>query len=173
MAPLWLAFVVSLFLNVAPNSPQASVVSEVSTVATPPTDSLPRPAPELSPREVVRLQLEALRKNDSPREDAGIEAAFNFASPSNKRVTGPLQRFRTLFDTPAYRPMVDHRGVTLSSPQVQGRMARIAVRLTTRKGRRVRYLFQLSKQRTAPHGGCWMTDSVRRIPVDSASGSVI
>jgi hypothetical protein len=137
------------------------------------SDSLPEPAPDLSPTEVVRLQVEALGSNDTPHEDAGIEAAFAFASPANKRATGPLNRFRRLFDTPAYGPMINHKGATYSDPQVEGAMARMGVILTTAQGERVGYLFRLSKQGDEPHAGCWMTDAVRRVPVDRAGGQKI
>ena len=133
-----------------------------------PSDSLPEPSPDLSPKEVVRLQVEALGSNDTPREDAGIEAAFNFASPANKRVTGPLARFRRLFETPAYGPMIDHEGATYSAPQVDGSVARMGVILTTGQGTRVGYLFRLSKQEDAPHEDCWMTDAVRQISTEEA-----
>ena len=63
------------------------------------SDSVPQPSPELSPREVVQLQVEALGTNDEPFAQAGVKAAFDFASPANKRATGPLERFQTLFDT--------------------------------------------------------------------------
>ena len=53
----------------------------------------PDPSPDLSPEDVVRIQVEALQRNDEPSPDAGIEAAFRFASPSNRRATGPLGRF--------------------------------------------------------------------------------
>ena len=36
---------------------------------------------------MVSIQIEALRHNDTPYEDGGIEVTFNFASPTNKRVT--------------------------------------------------------------------------------------
>lgn len=130
------------------------------------TDSLPEPSPELSPTEVVRLQVEALGNNNMPREDAGIEAAFNFASPANKRATGPLSRFQRLFETPAYGPMIDHDGATYSTPQVNDDVARMGVILTTAQGGRVGYLFRLSKQDDSPHEGCWMTDAVQRVPVE-------
>jgi len=133
-----------------------------------PADSLPSPAPSLSPEKVVRLQVEALGSNDTPHEDAGVEAAFNFASPANKRVTGPLGRFRRLFETPAYGPMIDHKDATYSAPQVDGTVARMGVILTTDQGERVGYLFRLSKQAEPPHEDCWMTDAVRRIPTDEA-----
>ena len=122
-------------------------------------DSLPTPSPSLSPEEVVRLQVEALSSNDTPHEDAGIEAAFNFASPANQRVTGPLGRFRRL---------IDHEGATYSAPQVDGTVARMGVILTTDQGERVGYLFRLSKQAEPPHEDCWMTDAVRRVPTDEA-----
>lgn len=142
-----------------------SSTSAISAMSVLP-DSLPEPAPDLSPKEVVRLQVEALGENDTPRADAGIEAAFNFASPANKRATGPLSRFRKLFETPAYGPMIGHDGATYSAPQVDGPVAQIGVILTTEEGVRVGYLFRLSKQEEPPCEGCWMTDAVRRVPVE-------
>jgi hypothetical protein len=136
-------------------------------------DSLPEPAPDLSPTEVVRLQVEALSDNDAPYEEAGIEAAFNFASPANKRATGPLDRFRRLFDTPAYGPMVDHQSATYSDAQVEGDVARVGVILVSKEGRRIGYLFRLSRQSEAPHEGCWMTDGVQPIPVEQVNGQQI
>ena len=134
----------------------------------PASDSIPEPSPELSPREVVRLQVEALGTNDEPFEEAGIEAAFTFASPANKRATGPLARFRTLFDTPAYGPMIDHAGATYSQVQVEGRTAQMGVLLTTDDGEQVGYLFRLSKQTEPPYEECWMTDAVMRVEVGDA-----
>jgi hypothetical protein len=157
--------------------PDRSIVSNSFASATSPVsapaDSLPEPSPELSPKEVVRLQVEALGDNDTPREDAGIEAAFNFASPANKRATGPLDRFRRLFDTPAYGPMIDHGGATYSAPQVEGTVAQMGVILTTAQGDRVGYLFRLSRQSGPPHDGCWMTDAVQRVSVGEAGGQEI
>lgn len=138
-------------------------------VPLPPSDSLPTPSPELSPREVVRTQVEALGSNDTPYEDAGIEAAFNFASPANKDATGPLDRFQRLFETPAYGPMIDHEGATYSPPEINGDVARVGVRLRSSDGERVGYLFQLSRQDGPPHDDCWMTDAVQRVPVEEGT----
>jgi hypothetical protein len=133
-----------------------------------PTDSLPEPDSSLSPKAVVRLQVEALGANDTPHEDAGIEAAFNFASPANKRATGPLRRFRSLFETSAYGPMIDHRGATYSDARVDGDAARVGVILVTPDGRRIGYLFRLSRQSAPPYEGCWMTDGVQPVPLKQA-----
>ena len=132
------------------------------------SDSIPEPSPDLSPREVVQLQVEALGTNDEPFAEAGIAAAFNFASPANKRATGPLARFRTLFETSAYGPMIDHAGATYSQVQLEGRTAQMGVLLNTEDGGQVGYLFRLSKQTEAPHEACWMTDGVMRVEVGDA-----
>jgi hypothetical protein len=144
-----------------------------ASVMTTSSDSLPAPAPDLSPAEGVRLQVEALGRNDTPHEDAGIEAAFTFASPANKRATGPLHRFRRLFDTPADGPMIDHDGATYSDPQVEGTVAQVGVILITAQGERVGSLFRLSKREGEPHANCLMTDAVRRVPVEDVGGQKI
>ena len=46
------------------------------------------PEPELTPNDVVRIQLLAMQQNDD--NDFGIEVTFRFASPANKKQTGPL-----------------------------------------------------------------------------------
>ena len=58
------------------------------------------PSPVLSPREVVEAQLEALRQGD-------VRSCFEFASPKNRRVTGPWERFDTMVRRSAqYSPLV-------------------------------------------------------------------
>lgn len=143
----------------------AASSSTAQPAMTVPTDSLPQPTPSLSPEQVVRLQVEALADNDTPRPGAGIETAFRFASPANKRATGPLERFQTLFDTPTYGPMIDHAAARYSAPQVNGSTAQVGAILTTKDGERVGYLFRLSKQTEAPCEACWMTDAVIPVPV--------
>ena len=58
---------------------------------------LPQPALNLEPAEIVRIVINALANNDDPYPDAGIETTYNFASPSNKANTGPLERFIRAF----------------------------------------------------------------------------
>lgn len=129
------------------------------------SDSLPEPTPERSPGEVVRIQLEALSANDEPYEDAGIETAFRFASPANKRATGPLGTFTELVRGAAYRPMIDHRSARYSDVQQRGDEAQQAVVLIGETGERVGYLFLLSRQQGGPYDACWMTDGVQRVDV--------
>ena len=121
----------------------------------------------------MQVQVEALGSNDTPTEGAGIQAAFNFASPSNREATGPLNRFRTLFDTPMYGPMIDHVAAQFSDVQQEGRTARVGVILTTSEGERVGYLFQLTLQDAPPYENCWMTDAVVPVRIDTADSTKI
>ena len=124
-----------------------------------------RPRPAYAPDQVVRIQIEALGDNDRPHPDAGIEITFRFASPANRKVTGPLPRFIEMVHNPAYRPMLNHRGARYGKLKREGDHASQTVILKTRDGNRVGYLFQLSRQSEAPYKDCWMTDSVMRFEV--------
>ena len=54
------------------------------------------PSQELSPREVIRIQLSALQKNSADMPSAGIEQTWAFAHPRNRAVTGPIERFEQM-----------------------------------------------------------------------------
>ncbi len=125
------------------------------------------PDPSLSPQDVVSIQIEALRNNDIPYEDRGIEVTFNFASPANKRMTGPLERFKLMVHDPVYGPMVNHRSANYENLLVEGEFARIDVVLNTKEGAYLGYRFILSRQHGNEHEGSWMTDAV--IPFDVVS----
>jgi hypothetical protein len=125
-----------------------------------PVDGLPMPSPEYGPAEVVEIQLEALADNDSPVENAGIKTAYNFASPGNRRSTGPLDRFIQMVEGPRYAPMVDHTEATTGPLERTGDRARQRVTLTGPDGRTVTYQFGLSVCDEPPLDGCWLTDSV-------------
>ena len=122
------------------------------------------PDPSLSPRDVVSIQIEALGNNDTPHEDRGIEVTFNFASPANKRMTGPLDRFKVMVRGPVFGPMVDHRDASYENLVVEGDSARIDVILISREGVYLGYRFFLSRQHGNAYEGSWMTDAV--VPFD-------
>ena len=126
------------------------------------------PGPEYGPADVVRIQVQALASNDTPYRNAGIEVAFRFASPANKRFTGPLRRFIRMLYTPTYRPFIDHKVAHFGQVDIQGSEATLTVILTAANGQRVGYVFRLSKQRGAPCKACWMTDEVWPINLQEA-----
>ena len=116
------------------------------------------PEPKLKPNDVVRLQLLAMQQNDD--SDFGIEVTFRFASPANKKQTGPLKRFISLVRNPSYRPLLNHINATFIELTVEEVFAIQDVIITTSKGERIGYRFRLSIQKGPLYPGCWMTDSV-------------
>jgi hypothetical protein len=125
----------------------------------------PSPGPDLSPREVVRVQLDALRRNGELGQDAGIATAFRFASAANREVTGPLERFVGMLKNPLYRPMLDHSSAQFGPVQFEGDVARVQVVLFGRMGEVAAYDFTLSKDQDTR---CWLTDGVMLAPVEMA-----
>lgn len=115
------------------------------------------PEPVLTPGEVVRIQLEALRHNDG--QDRGIEVAFRFASPANRANTGPFPRFAAMIKNGPYALMLEFRGVRYGPVEIVANRARQRVTLTGASGR-MTYWFYLSRQVTRPYVDCWMTDAV-------------
>ena len=112
----------------------------------------------------MSIQVEALGNNDTPYKDRGLEVTFNFASPGNKRMTGPIERFKAMVRGPTYRPMIDHRGASFEKLVVEGDSARIDVILFSKDGLYLGYRFFLSRQRGNAYEGSWMTDAV--VPFD-------
>ena len=125
-----------------------------------PIDGLPTPDPAHGPGRVVEIQVAALADNDDPVSDAGIKTAYNFASPANRRATGPLDRFVGMVRGPRYAPMIDHVEATSGPVERDGDTAEQRVTLTGPDGRTVTYLFGLSRASDGPYEGCWLTDSV-------------
>lgn len=119
------------------------------------------PNPSLTPQAVVQFQLQSLRENSNGN---GIEATFRFASPSNKALTGPLDRFSKLFDAEQYRPMVNHQDAEVKLMNSDGAIAEVMAALVDENGQYFWYQFRLSRQNKSPYNNCWMTDSVMRVP---------
>ena len=117
-----------------------------------------QPDPKYTPAEVVRIQMTAFQFNDT--NDQGIEVAFRFASPANRRTTGPLPRFSQLIKTTEYRPMLNHISVEYDDIFIRGRRARQRITLIGPNNAEAAYVFFLSYQIHGSCGGCWMTDAV-------------
>ncbi|ADV60845.1 hypothetical protein Isop_0248 [Isosphaera pallida ATCC 43644] len=123
-----------------------------------PTLRVSGPDPSLSPRDVVAIQLDALRHNDQPYHDAGIETVFRFASEGNQRSTGPLRRFAGLVRNPLYAPLLYHRRADLGETYTLGdEVAWMNVRVIDDNEQSHIYEFMLSRD---PNTSCWRTDSV-------------
>lgn len=126
----------------------------------------PVPRPDLSPGDVVRIQIEALAENDLPYRDAGIETAFRFMTPETKRLTGSVRHFIEVVTNPIYRCAINHGHVRYSDVRVKDdRALRALIVQTPETKREVGFIFMLTRQKVPPHRDCWMTRSVRRVQV--------
>ena len=175
LANLWVAYSfligVLLLLTVKSFSPGTAVWMGVVSEArksiiepAPQNDETLQPNPKLSPEQVITIQLEALQHNDKPTKDSGIATTFKFASPANRTVTGPLSRFIQLVKNPIYRPMLNHRRAERGQIKISGDKAFQKITLISAEGKRIVYIFILSKQHEEPYKDCWMTDGVERLP---------
>lgn len=140
-----------------------ALITATATVAANDLKLLDRmPSTELSPHDVVRIQLEALRSNDD--QDRGVATAFRFASPNNKRNTGPLPRFAAMLKNGPYRLMLQFAHAAYESEEILADRARVVVTLIG-SDQTLTYGFYLSRQSTGSCVGCWMTDAVALHPV--------
>jgi hypothetical protein len=124
----------------------------------------PGPRAEYGPDQVVQIVMDALQNNDD--HDAGIVTTFNFASPGNKRLTGPVERFIPMVRSAAYRSMLNFRSAEFGEMKLSKdkQSAEQTVTLISTDGESVSFIFHLSKQTDGEFKGCWMTDGVVRAP---------
>lgn len=125
-----------------------------------PIASLPTPSETDGPSDAVALQLDALKTNDDPCQNAGIMTAYNFASPANRRSTGPLARFVAMVRSPQYRPLVDFDEAVRGPVERTENYATQRVTITGANGETATYEFGLSVQSVGEFRRCWQTDRV-------------
>ncbi len=119
-----------------------------------------QPSAELEPQEVVEVQLEAFRLDNGG--GLGIAHAFQFASPDNRAVTGPLERFIGLMQSPAYRPMLQPASTEVrESVLLEENTAAVPVVIDDQENQRFFYVFYLRRQVSGDFEGYWMTEAVR------------
>jgi hypothetical protein len=119
-----------------------------------------QPDPGLSPQEVVAIQLHAFGSSDG--ENDGIAVAYRFASPSNREVTGPEERFAGMMRTPAYRIMLEYERIEYAPVIIAGAAAMQRVILFNGDEVAV-FDFFLRRQSVEPYLDCWMTEGVTRL----------
>lgn len=127
-----------------------------------------RPTCERPPGLVIHIQVAALR-NDDPATHEGINTTWQFASPSNRALTGPYSEFVELI-TDRYRPLLDAESVTYgpldldADPDDGGRAsATRRVTVTEPDGTSTTYRWLVTRQAAGRYEGCWMTAGVTTV----------
>lgn len=118
------------------------------------------PHPALSAQEVVQINFLALQQNDSPESDHGIGIAWNFASPTNKENTGPIERFSIMVHNEAFRPLLNSKAFEIRAHFEKETEAEFLVMIEDNEGEVHSYMVSLSLQKYPPYDNCWMIDAV-------------
>ena len=122
-----------------------------------------KPSPSLHPQEVISIQLNALKNNNNPYENAGIEQTWEFAHPSNRKFTGPLPNFKNMMYSTFYIIMLDHLDHNIILVNNQPTLSFFFIELTDKIGNQ--YGFQWTVEKVMISGefiDCWMTTGVSR-----------
>ena len=129
-----------------------------------------KPNSEIKPSEVVKIQLNGLQKNDLNFEDSGIEQTWNFAHPNNKKVTGPLPKFKMMIKGDSYQMMLDHLSHTITELGSSDKWAQFEVIILDKN--KIYHKFNWQVEKYTEEGvlkDCWLTTMVSNpIPLGSS-----
>ncbi|MGB0957878.1 MAG: DUF4864 domain-containing protein [Litorivicinus sp.] len=118
---------------------------------------LPQAHAEESPRAVLERLLYALQTNNEAND--GIALVFDYASPSNKAMTGPLPRFIDMVSRHPYAELLQHQSAAIGPAVDRDNQRQFPIRLITEGGTAMGYLWTLEQQ---PNDR-WMTTMVRPV----------
>ena len=124
------------------------------------------PNEKLSPYDVVKIQLEALKNNN--KNDEGIKITWLFAHPDNKKVTGPYERFRIMIYGNQYNLLLNHSSHKINLIMNTPDKNIYKVEILTRDKKLFFYEWHVEKGSNKECSGCWFTTAVS-IPVDQGN----
>ncbi len=118
-----------------------------------------KPNKDLSPFEVVEIQMLGLQSS-SENKNIGIEQVWIFAHPDNKKATGPLNKFKLLFENPAYLPLIGNIGYEIKTINIDNEIATLIVSVIGIDDNIYEYYWILKKLFTNNNDYYWLTSSV-------------
>ena len=129
-----------------------------------------KPSSDINPKEVVKIQLTGLQKNDLNFKDSGIEQTWNFAHPNNKKVTGPLDNFKRMLKGDSYQMMINHLSHTITQLGSSDKWAQFEVIILDKN--KIYHKFNWQVEKYTEDGelkDCWLTSMVSNpIPLGSS-----
>ena len=119
------------------------------------------PNSTIKPKEVIKIQLNGLQKNDSKFKDSGIEQTWNFAHPSNKKNTGPLSNFKMMIKGRSYQMLLNHVSHTITEVGSSDKWAQFEVIILDKEKIYHKFNWQVEKFiEDGPLKDCWLTTMV-------------
>ena len=128
------------------------------------------PNSTISPKEVVKIQLDGLQQNDLGYKDSGIEQTWNFAHPENKKNTGPLPNFKQMIKGRSYQMLINHVSHTITEVGSSDKWAQFEVIILDQNKIYHKFNWQVEKYTMdGPLKDCWLTTMVSSpIPLGSS-----
>ena len=129
-----------------------------------------KPNKDISPKQVVEIQLRGLMNNDKDFTDSGIEQTWNFAHPNNKKNTGPLPNFKMMIKGNSYQMLLNHISHTITELGISDNWAQFEVVILDKEKIYHKFNWQVEKfTMEGPLLGCWLTTVVSNpIPLGSS-----
>ncbi len=120
-----------------------------------------KPNNGIEPIQVVKIQLRGLKNNDSPYKDKGIEQTWEFAHPSNKKYTGPLEKFKSMLKGDGYSMLLNHQEHKVKEVYLSDDVAVFEVIILNNDKEYFKFKWQVEKfKKDGPLQGCLLTTAV-------------
>ena len=120
-----------------------------------------KPQPTLKPLDVLLIQLNSLKNNNTPYSDAGIEQTWEFAHPNNKKVTGPLEKFKQMIYSKSYEILISHENSEVIILNETENISIYKVIILSKDKKKYYYIWQVEKVLSDDNlNNCWMTTNV-------------
>ena len=120
-----------------------------------------KPNINIAPKEVVKIQLNALMKNDSPYKDRGILQTWEFAHPKNKSFTGPYDKFKNMIKEDSYSILINHKSHEVKEMFKNENVATYEVVILGKDKKFYKFKWQVEKyNKEGPLKNCWLTTAV-------------
>ena len=130
-----------------------------------------KPSVSINAAQVIKIQLEGLKKNDTPNKDRGIEQTWEFAHPNNQRFTGPLSKFKEMIKGESYNMLLNHLSHKVVENYSDDKKA--VYQVTVLDENKKYFMFRWQVERFLDNGplkNCWLTTVVSQ-PISLGSST--
>ena len=122
---------------------------------------LVKPNISLKPFDVLMIQLNSLQNNNVPYKNAGIEQTWVFAHPDNKKITGPLEKFKQMIYSKSYEILISHENNEITILNETSNKSVYKVYILSKDKKKYYYIWQIEKVLLdGDLKNCWMTTRV-------------
>ena len=124
------------------------------------------PSQKLDSYNVVKIQLEALKKNN--KQDQGIRQTWLFAHPDNRKVTGPYEKFKAMIYGQQYRYLINHTSHKIKLITNSPNTFVYRVEIVSKEKKLFFYEWHVQKGSDDRCTSCWFTSAVS-MPIDQGN----